>query len=110
MKSNVRPRTRITSSSSRSPLSVTSGILQGDIAEDSGDRLGLVGGVLEQLVQIVPAHRLDQLGHLGDAVVQRRQGLREQVVRFVLESMDLLGRALQTLSLAAIAEQRYGTG
>src|SRR2546430_11169559 len=104
MKSKTRPRTRITNRSSRSPLSVRSGILQRDVAEDGGHGLGLVGSVLEQLVQVIPAHRFDQLGNLGDAVVQRRQGFGQQVVGFVLESMDLLGRALQTLSLASVAE------
>src|SRR5438477_4641891 len=110
MKSNTRPRTRISNRSSSSPLKVRSGILQGDIAQDGGHGLGLIGRILEQLVQVVPAHRLDQLGYFSDAVEQGRQGFGEQVVRFVFQSMDLLRRALQTFGLAAVAEQRYRPG
>src|SRR5438105_587278 len=90
MKSKTRPRIKIARSSKRSTLGVSSGILQRDVAEDRGHGLGLVGGVLEQLVQVLPAHRVDQLGDFGNAVVERRQCLREQVVGLVFEPMDLL--------------------
>ena len=66
-----------------------------------------VGRVLEELVQVVPAHRFDQLRHLGDAVVQRGDGLGQQIVGLVFEPMDLLGGALQRFGLAAFFEQRH---
>src|SRR4051794_34487776 len=69
MKSKVTPSARMMMRTSRSAFSVTSGILEGDVAEDGGDVLGLVGGVLEELVEVVPAHRGDELGDLSDAVV-----------------------------------------
>src|SRR5215211_4264383 len=64
MKSNVSPRRMMTTSSTSSGLSVSSGILERDVAQRCGDTLCLVGRVLEQLVQVVPAHRLDQLRDL----------------------------------------------
>src|SRR5579859_426278 len=106
MKSKTTPRVKIESSRKRSTLSVSSGILQRDIAEDSCHMFAFVSGVLEQLVQIVPAHRFDQLGDLGDPVVQRRNGFGQEVVSFVLEPMDLVRRAPQGLDLTAILEQR----
>src|SRR5439155_24638130 len=110
MKSKTRPRIKIARSSKRSTLRVSSGILKCDIAEDRGHGLGFVGGVLEQLVQVLPAHRVDQLGDFGNAVVERRQCLREQVVGFVFEPMDLLGRALQAFGLATFPEHGHRPG
>src|SRR3981081_4493484 len=75
MKAKTRPGTRISNRSSSSPLKVRSGILQGDIAQDGGHGLGFIGRILEQLVQIVPAHRLDQLGDFGEPAQQAGQGL-----------------------------------
>src|SRR5689334_20633345 len=109
MKSKTSPRTRISSSSARSALSVggTSSILERDVAQDGGHPFGLVGRVLEELVQVVPAHRFDQLRHLDDAVVQRGDRLRQQIVGLVLESMDFLGGTLECFGLAAFFEQWY---
>src|SRR5438034_8589762 len=99
MKSKARPSARITTSRTSSPLSVSSGILQGDVAEDSGHGLGLIGRVLEELVQITPAHRLDQHRDFSDTVVESGNRPREQVIAFVLEPMNLLRRALELRGL-----------
>src|SRR5438477_552113 len=56
MKSNVRPSARMRRRTNRSRLGVSSGILERDIAQDGGDGLGFIGRVLEQLVEVVPAH------------------------------------------------------
>src|SRR5206468_4581492 len=52
MKSNVTPSARISSRTRRSAFRVTSGILERDVAQNGGDVLGLVGGVLEKLIQV----------------------------------------------------------
>src|SRR5262249_44032985 len=73
----------------------TSGMLGGDVAQHRRQVFGLVGSVLEELVQVVPAHRGNQLRHFGDAVVERRRGLGEQIVAFVFEPMNLLQRLVE---------------
>src|ERR671932_2388888 len=67
MKSKLSPRRRISSRRNSSVLGVSSGIFERDIAEDHRHVLALVGRVLEELVEIVPAHGLDELWHLGHA-------------------------------------------
>src|SRR5216683_3032669 len=99
MKSKIRPRIRIRSRTSRSTLSVSSGILEGDVAQNGRHSLRLVGCVLEQLVQVVPAHGFDELRDLGDSVVQRGNRLREQIVGFVLQPVDLLRCGSECLGL-----------
>src|SRR5450432_3061171 len=99
MKSKMSPRTRMKIRTNRSALGVNSGILQADIAQHRSYVFALIGCVFEQLVQIVPAHSLDELRDLGDPVVQRRDRLCEQVVGFVLEAMDLLRGAIERFGL-----------
>src|SRR5215208_2288281 len=107
MKSNVRPRTKTRIRTTSSTLGVSSSMLERDVAENRGDFFGLVGGVLEELINVVPAHRLDQLGDLVDTVVQRRDCLGEEIVGLVLEPMDLLGGALQRVGAPTLLEQRH---
>src|SRR5579872_555221 len=88
--------------------SLLSGVLEGDVVEHRGDGFGLVGGVLEQLVEVVPAHRVDQLGNLSHPVVQVGDGIRQQVITLVFEAVNLLRGPLERLGLGTSVQQGHG--
>src|SRR5262249_58939969 len=110
MKSNVRPRMTMRSMTASSGLGGRAGMFERDVAQYNSDPLGLVGGVFQELVNVVPTHRLDQLRHLGYPVVQVGDRVREQVVALVLQAMDLLRGMVHGLRVAALFEQRHRFG
>src|SRR6185503_10429432 len=97
MKSKLRPSPTMMIRTIRSEL----GIFDQDAFERVADVFALVGGAFEERVDFAPAERLDDLRHLGHAVVESREGLVEGVVGFIFEPVQLEGAALDLAGVLA---------
>src|SRR3990172_9667921 len=108
MKSKASPKPMMISSGSSDWPAL--GILERDVLEYDGHFFRLVGGILEQLVDVVPAHRLDKLRDLRHAFVKTRYRLGQEIVALVLEAMNFVGRTLQFLRILGLSEHRNRLG
>src|SRR5215216_4184151 len=105
MKSNTNASATMTSRTSSS----VSGIFNEDAFEGVGDVLTAIGRVLQDLVELAPAERADELRNLRHPVVERRQGGAERVVPLVLQPVQLQDVPTQFLGVApGLFQERYG--
>ena len=83
-------------------------MLERDVAQHRGDVFPLVRRVFEQLIQIVPAHRRDQLRYLSDPVVQGGDRFGQEIVGFILKPMNLMQVRVELGILLFLLEERDG--
>src|SRR5258706_10047763 len=104
MKDRERPGSGVATSGSAGSVgcSVSSGMLDRDPLDDVGDVLGLVDGLLEETVDLLPLDDLERMAATREEIGDR---LARELVALVLEPMDLDPVRLQPLEPALIRER-----
>src|SRR5437588_419742 len=104
MKSKTRATIRM------SIRSAKLGMLHHDPFQRVGDVLGPVGGVLQVLINLSPADRLDEAADILDAFEQLHERPVEHFVSFILQTVDVYRTFQQVVPLPPVFQVRHGAG
>src|SRR5581483_1666137 len=106
MKSKMSPMATISISMKSAGLS----ILHHDPFQSIGNVFGAIGGVLQMLVDLTPAHGFDKIVNVTHAIELRGECLIKHLVGFTFEPVYVYRALEQLVPLPPVFKQCHSTG